>query len=98
MIRTRALTTVAAIVAGATFITVASLSTKKSASAASPAEGATFDQHAVWAAWKLYCDPCHTGPRPKGNVNLESLDLASLDKNGEVWEKVLRKVRSREMP
>jgi hypothetical protein len=31
-------------------------------------------------------------------VNLEGLDLANLDSNGALWEKVLRKLRSREMP
>jgi hypothetical protein len=31
-------------------------------------------------------------------VNLESLDLANLDGDGVLWEKVLRKLRSREMP
>jgi Protein of unknown function (DUF1592)/Protein of unknown function (DUF1588)/Protein of unknown function (DUF1587)/Protein of unknown function (DUF1585)/Protein of unknown function (DUF1595) len=31
-------------------------------------------------------------------VNLEALDLANLDDKGAVWEKVLRKLRSREMP
>jgi hypothetical protein len=31
-------------------------------------------------------------------VNLETLDLANLDRNGALWEKVLRKLRSQEMP
>ena len=31
-------------------------------------------------------------------MNLETLDLANLDSNGAVWEKVLRKLRNHEMP
>jgi Protein of unknown function (DUF1592)/Protein of unknown function (DUF1588)/Protein of unknown function (DUF1587)/Protein of unknown function (DUF1585)/Protein of unknown function (DUF1595) len=59
---------------------------------------APFDQHMVWGTWKKYCDSCHFGPKARGNVNLETLDLANLNNNGATWEKVLRKLRGREMP
>jgi hypothetical protein len=62
------------------------------------ADRPAFDQHAAWQTWKLYCDTCHFGPKARAGVNLESLDLADLDRNGVLWEKVLRKLRSREMP
>jgi Protein of unknown function (DUF1592)/Protein of unknown function (DUF1588)/Protein of unknown function (DUF1587)/Protein of unknown function (DUF1585)/Protein of unknown function (DUF1595) len=58
----------------------------------------TFDQHLVWQTWKIYCDTCHFGPKARAGVNLETLDLANLDRNGALWEKVLRKMRGREMP
>jgi hypothetical protein len=61
-------------------------------------EHPAFDQHAAWQAWKVYCDTCHFGPKARAGVNVESLDLANLDSNGVLWEKVLRKLRSREMP
>src|ERR1700749_346699 len=59
---------------------------------------APFDQHLVWGTWKKYCDTCHSGPKARAKVNVETLDLANLDVNGATWEKVLRKLRSREMP
>jgi Protein of unknown function (DUF1592)/Protein of unknown function (DUF1588)/Protein of unknown function (DUF1587)/Protein of unknown function (DUF1595)/Protein of unknown function (DUF1585) len=59
---------------------------------------APFDQHFVWGTWKKYCDSCHFGPKARANVNLETLDLANLNDNGATWEKVLRKLRGREMP
>ncbi|MBV9970628.1 MAG: DUF1587 domain-containing protein, partial [Xanthobacteraceae bacterium] len=52
----------------------------------------------VWGTWKKYCDSCHFGPKARGNVNLETLDLSNLNVNGATWEKVLRKLRGREMP
>lgn len=66
--------------------------------AASPAAERGFDQHGVWGAFKVYCDTCHSGPRARAGVNLETLDLADLNRNGPLWEKVLRKLRNREMP
>ena len=59
---------------------------------------APFDQHLVWGTYKKYCDTCHFGPKARGNVNLETLDLSNLNVNGATWEKVLRKLRGREMP
>ena len=61
-------------------------------------QSAPFPEHTVWAAWKTYCDSCHTGPKARAGVNLEALDLANLDKNGAVWEKVLTKLRNHTMP
>jgi hypothetical protein len=85
------------VLAGAAFLHTAAVPAENSASAPT-AQGQTFDQHSVWQTWKLYCDTCHFGPRARAKVNLESLDLASLDSNGALWEKVLRKLRGREMP
>jgi len=59
---------------------------------------APFDQHLVWGTWKKYCDTCHFGPKARAGVNLETLDLANLDANGATWEKVLRKLRTGQMP
>jgi hypothetical protein len=70
---------------------------ENSASSVTTAKPA-FDQHGAWQTWKLYCDTCHFGPRARAQVNLETLDLNNLDRNGALWEKVLRKLRGREMP
>jgi hypothetical protein len=66
--------------------------------AATTAHGAPFDQNTVWRTWKIYCDTCHFGPKARAGLNLEALDLANLDEKGAVWEKLLRKLRNREMP
>jgi hypothetical protein len=72
--------------------------TENSASASAVAHSAAFDQHSVWTTWKIYCDTCHFGPKPRAGLNLEALDLANLEAKGAAWEKVLRKLRTREMP
>jgi len=100
MIRTRALAAIAAIggvIGGAALLSAATTPAETSRPAAASAR-ASFDQHSAWQTWKIYCDTCHTGPKARAGVNLESLDLANLDSNGALWEKVLRKLRSREMP
>src|SRR5581483_9592306 len=45
-----------------------------------------------------YCFMCHSSSAPRAGVNLRKLDFTKLGENGEVWEKVLRKLRNREMP
>src|SRR5258707_2518488 len=97
MARTRALAAVGVAVAGAVLMRAAVVPADNSSPAATDRPG-TFDQHSAWQTWKVYCDTCHIGPKARAGVNLESLDLANLDSNGALWEKVLRKLRSREMP
>src|SRR6266481_3376038 len=103
MMRTRALASIGMVLAGgvalagAAFLRAA-VPAENSASAAATVGPSTFDQHSAWQTWKLYCDTCHFGPKARAGVNLETLDLASLDRNGALWEKVLRKLRGREMP
>jgi len=97
MNRTRALAATAVVVlAAAALAPLATRSAEKSAAAASPTHP-SLNQQFVWQNEKLYCDSCHTGPRAK-KVNLEALDLASLDRSGDTWEKVLRVLRTRTMP
>jgi hypothetical protein len=97
MVRTRALGAIAAVLLGAVLLPAASVPAEKSPAAAALAYHA-FDQQAFWQTTKVYCDSCHFGPKARAKLNLENLDLAHLDVNGETWEKVLRKLRSREMP
>src|SRR6516165_2656193 len=102
MIRARALASAAMVLLGAMVLAGAMLLPAATSPADSSAPGAAhstaFDQHSAWATWKLYCDTCHFGPKARAGVNLETLDLANLDSNGALWEKVLRKLRGREMP
>src|SRR5215470_13507626 len=47
---------------------------------------------------QLYCVGCHSGPTPFAGLNLVPLDFAKLEENGEIWEKLVRKLRARQMP
>src|SRR5436190_21025992 len=47
---------------------------------------------------QLYCIGCHSGPTPFAGLNLEPLDFAKLEDNGAIWEKLIRKLRGRQMP
>src|ERR1700724_383162 len=95
MLRTRSLATLGMVVAVAVLVGAA---TPGEAPVAAAAHSSAFDQQAVWQTWKIYCDSCHFGPKARAGLNLEALPLASLDEKGAVWEKLLRKLRSREMP
>jgi len=97
MIRTRALGAIAAVLTAAVLIPAASIPAEKSPAAAALAYH-SFDQQAFWQTTKVYCDTCHFGPKARAKLNLQNLDLAHLDRDGATWEKVLRKLRSREMP
>jgi hypothetical protein len=85
-------------VAGAVILPGATVPAEKPASDGAAAHQAAFDQQSFWQTSKVYCDSCHSGPKARAKLNLQNLDLAHLDANGETWEKVLRKLRSREMP
>jgi hypothetical protein len=98
MIRTRALASIVIVLTGAVLLRTAALPAEKSTVAAISPHGGPFDQNSVWRTWKIYCDTCHFGPKARAGLNLEALDLANLDDKGAVWEKLLRKLRNREMP
>src|SRR5438132_5038517 len=89
MIRTRALASIGMVLAGAVLLPAAALQAQNSAPAAAAAHRATLEQ---------YCLGCHSGPTPFAGLNLQALDIGNLEANGTIWEKVLRKLRNREMP
>jgi hypothetical protein len=97
MTRTRALTSVSMVLAAVILLTAAAMP-KEDFVSASTVHGKKLDQQSVWRTWKIYCDTCHFGPKARAGLNLEALDLANIGENGAIWEKVLRKLRSREMP
>ena len=45
-----------------------------------------------------YCAECHDSEMKKGGLDLDSLRLEDVTKHSEVWEKVVRKLRARQMP
>lgn len=45
-----------------------------------------------------YCVTCHNQKLKTANLMLETLDLANVGANSEVWEKVVRKIRAGMMP
>ena len=63
-----------------------------------PTAHPAFDQQSLWQTWRVYCYSCHAAPNASGGVNLLALDESNLGKDPVVWEKVLRKIRMREMP
>ena len=89
MIRTRAPISISMVLAGAALFPAATLSAENSFSAA-------IDSHRT--TLQLYCMGCHSGPTPFAALNLEALDPANLEDNGAIWEKLLGKLRNREMP
>ncbi len=89
MIRTRALTSISLLLAGAVFFPAATLPAQDSPSAAATSPRAILDK---------YCIGCHKGPTAFAGLHLDTLDIANFETNGAVWEKLARKVRNREMP
>ncbi len=89
MIRTRALASIGMVLAGAVLLPAAALQAQNSPSTAAATHRAALEQ---------YCIGCHSGPTPFAGLNLQALDIRNLEANGTVWEKVLRKLRNREMP
>jgi mono/diheme cytochrome c family protein len=89
MIRARALASIGFLFAAAAFLPVAAQQTQNSASPTAA------DLHTTL---QLYCVGCHSGPTPFAGLNLEPLNFANLEDNGAIWEKLIRKLRGRQMP
>lgn len=45
-----------------------------------------------------YCVSCHNETLKTGNLRLDNIDLNHLPSNGEIWEKVIQKLRTDSMP
>jgi Protein of unknown function (DUF1587) len=98
MNRTRPLVAVGAVLAGAVLLHATTLPAQNSAGVPVVAHNSAAGQYSVWRTFKLYCTGCHIGPRAPAGLNLQALDVGNLDENGATWEKLLRKLRNREMP
>src|SRR3954451_19324580 len=91
MLQTRSLASVAIAVAMASLLPSATLQAQNTSSNSSAAND-------FRTTLQLYCVGCHSGPTPFAGLNLEPLDFANLEANGEIWEKLVRKLRARQMP
>ena len=47
---------------------------------------------------KSFCADCHGQDEPKGKLNLASVVAEPIESHPEVWEKVVRRLRGRQMP
>jgi hypothetical protein len=45
-----------------------------------------------------YCADCHGADNPKGGLNLEAIESQGIASHSEAWEKVIRRLRGRQMP
>src|SRR5262245_13092609 len=45
-----------------------------------------------------YCVSCHSGPAAKGGLDLASIADQDVGRHPQVWEKVVRRLRGRQMP
>src|SRR5262245_9593550 len=65
-----------------------------SASASAPAAAAAPDR----AFLDKYCLTCHNSRLKTGGLTLDPADLADISAHGDVWEKVIKRLRLRTMP
>jgi hypothetical protein len=63
-----------------------------------PAFSQTVDPAPHAATLNKYCVTCHSDKARTGGLSLQSVDIAAPARNPEVWEKVIRKVRTGSMP
>ena len=65
---------------------------------AQPPAGAPVEAAAARAALDRYCVACHNARTLTAGLALDAVDPARVADHAEVWEKVLRKLRTRTMP
>ncbi len=61
-------------------------------------QAVSVDTSAHQAMIQEYCVACHNEKSKTADVSLVGLDYQNVAKNGDTWEKVLRKVRTGQMP
>src|SRR4051812_6659553 len=50
------------------------------------------------ALLSTYCVSCHGADKPKGNLNLSAVVGDDVTRQPQIWEKVIRRLRTRTMP
>ena len=60
--------------------------------------GPSIPAAAAPAVVNRYCVSCHSERLKTGGLSLEKVAASDVDRNADVWEKVLRKMRARQMP
>ncbi len=77
----------------------AQAATAAAASAQAPSERPGVESAAAWrAVLDRYCVTCHNERLLTGNLALDDVDVDHVGADAEVWEKVLRKLRTQAMP
>jgi len=61
-------------------------------------KGSRRESSPVHSLVTRYCADCHDGEMKKGGLDLDSIRSDDVTKHPEVWEKVVRKLRVRQMP
>ena len=72
------------------------VSGQRDVSVPAPSPAASTTSHA--ALVEKSCVSCHNNKTKTAGLSLQDLSLTDVPAHGEIWEKVLRKVRSGEMP
>jgi mono/diheme cytochrome c family protein len=87
------------LIAGVAVLGLIAVASLRAASPAEPPQAPTAaDSVAARAVLDRYCVTCHNQRLKTGGLALDTLDLAAVGGNVEVWEKVVRKLRAHEMP
>ena len=99
MIRLRGVTPLSMLLAGAVYFSAVTLSAQNAPAQNAPAPN-TLSPAATASRATLdrFCIACHRGPNAVAGLHLDTFDTASFETNGTTWEKMLRKLRNREMP
>src|SRR5687768_7062234 len=63
-----------------------------------PARASESKDSIVRAVVERYCTDCHGKDVQKGNLDLERVSSADVGAHPQIWEKVVRRVRARQMP
>ena len=66
--------------------------------AAAPAQSAPAGPAPSWAFFGEYCSKCHNAEDWAGGIAFDTLSEAEIPRNAEIMEKVIRKLRSQQMP
>jgi len=66
--------------------------------AAGPVDGPSNGPGAVQGLISQYCTTCHNQKLKTGGLTLDQVDLTQVPQHADIWEKVIRKLRSGTMP
>jgi mono/diheme cytochrome c family protein len=98
MIRLRAGNPLSMLLAGAVFVSAATLSAQNSPPQNSSPQNSPSAAATHRATVDRFCIACHRGNTPAAGLHLDTFDFANFETNGATWEKLARKLRNREMP
>ena len=71
---------------------------RQAAAEATPSKSAAASTVPFQRLIDRYCISCHNEEMNTASFRLDNVDLAHVSENGEIWEKVIHKLRTEEMP